>query len=283
MNYITKAFNKKLAYLEQAAEPHELANHYRVKIEYGLIVLLGYLWNKNYSRLQPEAMEVVAGRLLQPTLGALLEITRTLDIDSEVFGIKELSKAINKYPQLRNEKIGHGYVFQDGLEDLIAALSGLASTIFTAPDSLLSVDCDLILVQKEVNSIYSGINFASDGDNYHVWRCPKALREFEIGSTYCHVNGQYHKLSPFIEIDDKQQFFVFRDVHDRLTGKVRYNQLLQTGTKSREWPTFVSSVPDGDTRLRTPNGTVVNMFRPNYRKYASSAESVGRIRFWQAA
>lgn len=267
MDYITSELDKKIRFLADAGQRHELANYHRAKIEYGLLFLVGYLWNKNLARLEPDQREIVLNRLLQPTVGALVDISRILDLDSEVFGAKALSKVINKYPQLRNEKIGHGYVFADGLDESIKAFTEISEVMFTTANTLLALNCDLVLVQRQINNTYVGINFKSSGAEYTIWRCPIESGQFEVGSIYCYVQNQYYRLSPFVGIQEDQQFYIFRDVQDRLTGKVRYNQLFHTNMISREWPSLMTSVSAGDTRTRTINGTIINNFRLNYRRY----------------
>ena len=267
MDYIARLIDRKLRFLRQTRDTPEQASFLRVKIEYGLLFIVGYLWNKNLSDLEPDARQAIYDRLLQPTLGALLEISRTLDINKEVFSSKGLRKSLNKYPQLRNERIGHGYVFADGVAALANALEDMATAVFGAPNTPLSRGHDLVLVQKQINGVYSGINFKSNGQEYVPWRCPPECETFEVGSTYSFCDGVYSKLSPFIEVAADEQFYVFRDVRDRLTGKVCYNRLFQTGSMSREWLTLMQPIEEDETRCRTANGTVMNTFRPNYRKY----------------
>lgn len=90
--------------------------------------LLGYLWNKNINTIDPNIKEEVIKEILKPSIGSIIGICRKLDIDRVIFGNKKLGKlttAINNYPNLRNEKIGHGYVFDDNIKSCNQKLNEL--------------------------------------------------------------------------------------------------------------------------------------------------------------
>ncbi|WP_158010075.1 hypothetical protein, partial [Hymenobacter glacialis] len=62
--------------------------------------------------------ESIAKSILKPSIGTIVSIIRQLDIDNEFFGnkrLKQLSQFIDKYPNFRNEKIGHGFSFDDDI------------------------------------------------------------------------------------------------------------------------------------------------------------------------
>lgn len=48
-----------------------------------------------------------------PSIGEIVNINRELDVEKELTNAKKVRETINKYPTFRNEKIGHGYSFED--------------------------------------------------------------------------------------------------------------------------------------------------------------------------
>ena len=77
--------------------------------------MLGYLWNKNVTRLDDDTREVVFQKIARPSIGTIVEICRMLDLDSDFFSSKKAKVAINDYPTIRNKSFGHGFVFEDGI------------------------------------------------------------------------------------------------------------------------------------------------------------------------
>ena len=52
MNFIQKKIDKKIQELEiLGGPPQEVKMHHKAKIEYFFYLILGYLWNKNFSKL----------------------------------------------------------------------------------------------------------------------------------------------------------------------------------------------------------------------------------------
>ncbi|HEY3322655.1 MAG TPA: NB-ARC domain-containing protein [Planctomycetota bacterium] len=267
MDWITQALDRRIRFALGASDTNSHANFLRVKIEYGLVFLLGRLWNSNLARLDIHAREATINRLFQPTIGAIVEMCRTLDIDKDAFAQKALTKAVNRYPALRNDRIGHGFTFVDGMQEFLFGLREISACMYDTRDTPLSKEHDLILVQALTNDVYSGINFKANGSDFISWRCPRQCGSLQVGSVYA-LNGQtYSLLSPFVFATADQQFYAFRDVQDRLTGKIRYNSLFQTTTLSREWPEFIPNVANDGTRVKSANGTVTNVFKPNYHTY----------------
>ena len=49
MNYILNKINERINLLETIGEASSIKQHYQSRIEFLLIYLLGYLWNKNFN------------------------------------------------------------------------------------------------------------------------------------------------------------------------------------------------------------------------------------------
>lgn len=185
---------------------------------------------------------------------------------------------LNAYPDLRNKRLGHGFVFADGEEQLLCELKKCAEDIYMG-NHLLSSDCDLILVLKENNNKYEGMGIRSDGNYYH-WSCPREVREFDLGNVYMHdtCKDDYHRLSPFIHITEEREYFIFRSCEDQLIGKILYSQLLKTGETCKCWDSWGIDVDEEHNRTKSINGTVINCFDKSILNRWTRKRSLNRNR-----
>ena len=269
MDYILKKLNRRIEYCERSALPDpELGVLYRAKIEYYLLFWLGYLWNRNQNLLDSDTRAYLLQQVQRPTIGTIVDLCRRLDVAKELFRNKDLAKVFNEWPALRNEALGHGYVFQDRTAAHLEQLQTLASTLDGAHTAAIPVNADLIAVERETPSLLSGTLYTSEGD-YHPWSISKEALAACVGETYVQVaDNTYRRLSPFITIKDEDGLYMFRSVKEPLTGTVLYNRILRTGTDVGDWPELanVDLEVEGVRRL-TANKTVMNTFDPNYRHY----------------
>lgn len=119
MDYITKKISEKSELNAFSGNFRDAATQEQSRLEYVLLLILAYLWNKNISRVDDEARHVCYQGIIRPSIGSIVSLARTLDFDEEIFGNKRLKKfrdSINQYPSLRNEAIGHGFSFEDSAE-----------------------------------------------------------------------------------------------------------------------------------------------------------------------
>ena len=247
-------------------EQRTTLEYYRLQVEYACVFILGYFWNKNISRVNEDAREYIFRNVNRPTIGTVIEVCRTLDQEHEFFGQRRCQASLNKYPSLRNQKISHGFLFDDGLEVVERAFKELLHDLFAHP-SILAENFDLVLVTGQDNSQHSGIRFTSDG-HIHPWLCRRETDDFELKNVYAAKGvDDYFRLTPFIDISRDEEFYLFRDVTDRMLGRVAYNQILKTGTTTREWSDFADDVSNDGVRRKSVNGTVLNVYENNYAKY----------------
>lgn len=271
MNYIVHQLNKKINLLVSLGKNHEVKPHLQSKLEFYLIYILGYLWNKNVNRISAEKREDVLKTILKPSIGSIVSISRTLDIDAEIFGnrkLKKLRDAIEKYPNLRNEQIGHGYTFEDEISKFITSFEEILD-LFEDNDSTLFESQDLIFVSGCEDSIFKGINFKSNGSDYTLWTCPDKVQEFKIGDIYAkYPDGNYYSLSPFIQVRNEDEFFTFSSIEEKLTGRAKFNQLIKTGKLLLELPELTSiNLTEDLYKIKTSNGTIINKFSKDWSKY----------------
>ena len=268
MDYIIRQLDKRIIYSEAANKTRDTAEYYRVKIEYGLIFLMTVLWNQNITKVDAEAKEHIFGKVRMPSVGSILDISRRLDINRLVFNDKKLVEAVNSYPQVRNERIGHGYTFEDNLAELVSAFKRISNTIYSASTSLRT-EYDLIIVESCVDGKYSGMNYKADGATFLPWACPAEVAEFQVGHVYTRQeSNQYYRLSPFIHITNNEEFFLFKDVEEFLTGRLRYNRLLKTENFVKEWPEMSNISLENDAfRRKSLNQTIISTIKANYKRY----------------
>ena len=271
-NYIKIKIDQKTNILKSLDKNEELKIHLQAKLEYYFIFMLGYLWNKNINSINEDKKGIVFNSILQPSIGSLVSIIRHLDTDNEFFknkSLKHVVKSINSYPSSRNDLIGHGYSFEDNTSKHIKILEEYIESIENNKNHFLFTEIDFIKVLKKDKNTYTGINYKSDGNNYMIWNCPSEIAEFQIDSLYIKtLNNEYFRLSPFIDIEDENSFFTFCSVDEKLTGRVKYNQLLKTNRKTIEFEELAMfSIIDDVLKKKTSNGTIINKTEKDFKKY----------------
>jgi hypothetical protein len=271
-NYIKVKIDQKTNILKSLDKNEELKIHLQSKLEFYFVLMLAYLWNKNIAVIDEDKKEIVFNSILQPSIGGLVSIIRHLDINNEIFKnkkLKQVVKSINSYPSSRNDLIGHGYSFEDNTAQHISILEGYIENLENNKDHLLFTDLDFIKVIKKDKNVYTGINYKSSGNDYMVWNCPSEIMEFEIDSVYIKTcDNEYFRVTPFIEIEDENSFFSFCSIDEKLTGRVKYNQLLKTNRKTLEFEELaIFSIIDDILKKKTSNGTIINKTEKDFKKY----------------
>jgi hypothetical protein len=270
MNYIISEIDSKIEILEGLGEKEKTKSHIQAKFEYYLIHILAYLWNKNIDKLPIDKKEYVINTVIKPSIGSIISTARTLDIEKEIFGNKKLKKfyqSINEYPRLRNEKVGHGYSFEDNTDEFISVFSNLLESIEEGDLPILNQPHDIIHVIKDKNDLFSGIRYTVNGKS-SFWSCSKQVFNFEVNSiyTFSDVYG-YNKISPFIYLQN-DSFFIFSSIEEKLTGRVKYNQLLKTGKTTAEFEEFATFISYSDAlKSKSANGTIITKFQKYFKKY----------------
>ena len=247
---------------------NNLLTYCQSRLEFSLIYMLAYLWNKNLNKLDLPVKEEVCSLVLKPTIGDIVSLCHKLDIDGEFKEKKQTRKALDMYPRLRNQMIGHGYVYEDGLKDAIDKIDNLYNQLLESDHPIFKNDVDFVYITEVDDNIYRGINYKGDGMNFIPWSCPKDVVQLEVNCLYgSYKLNNYFRLSPFIVIDNfGSGLYSYNSIEEKLLGK--YNKLLETGTTYLEWPEMVDLyiVNDG-TKIKKANGTIQNIFTNNYTKY----------------
>lgn len=271
-NYILSQINRKINFLKSDGQKSDLRVYYQSKFEFSLIYILSYLWNKNWNKIGIDEREYVVNCVLKPSIGTIVSIIRKLDTDNEFFGnkrLKKLNQFIDDYPSFRNEKIGHGFSFEDDTENYLEFFETFFEIIETPETSIIFAEADIIKVTKEDQETFRGISYKPDGATYLAWTCPKEIYNFNVGDIYLHSNkNEYLRLSPFIKIESESEFYSFCSIEEKLTGRTKFNRLLKTAFFTSEVIEFERlSISTDNTKRKSANGTVINLFDNNFKKY----------------
>ena len=272
MNYIFTQFNRKINFLKSDGQKSDLRVYYQSKFEFSIIYILAYLWNKNWQNIEINEREYVVNCILKPSIGTIVSIIRKLDVDNEFFGNKRLRKLnqfIDDYPAFRNEKIGHGFSFEDDTENYLTFFDSYFEIIESLDTNQIFKDVDLIKVTKLESDIYKGIAYKPDGATYLGWSCPKTICQFNVGDIYLFTQtNDYLRISPFIRLESESEFFSFCSIEEKLTGRTKYNRLLKTAFLSADVEEFERlSISTDNSKRKSANGTVINLFENNFKKY----------------
>lgn len=274
MDYIRKQIDRRIDFLKSTGGEVSTRQHLQARLEYVLIYILAYLWNQNIENLDSENKEYIFRKILKPTVGTIVSICRMLDGSKEIFKKSELSRALDKYPSVRNELLGHGFVYEDEPERVSSVLEGLYNSILDSDLPVLRKNVNFVHVQSLSQETFKGISYKSDGLNYEPWSCPKSIHEFEVDSLYGQYDlregrSLYFRVSPFIEIRSYgRELYFFNSIDEKLLGKVKYNQVLETGVLYKEWAELCElDVLNDGVKVKSHNGTIRNTYKNNYKKY----------------
>ena len=195
-----------------------------------------------------------------------MNICRMLDLNGDFFSNKKAKLSVNEYPFIRNKNFGHGFVFDDGIKDVADDLERLSTGIFS-PASMLSDEFQIVLVIEVSDGQARGIKFRTD-NNREAWWCMADVAEFKPDNIYA-MRGvnDYTRLSPFIIVTMQRDYYLFKDITDRMTGRTTYNQLFTTGSTSRNWSDFSADISNDGVRRKSANGTIRNVYDNNFKKY----------------
>jgi len=250
----------------------------RERIEYSLIFVLAYLWNQSFEDLLIDNKSEIIEQLYNLQIGQVVNIIRGLDKESKILS-KKAYKAINEYPRLRNQRVGHGFPHDDMSSEIVKEFIKLFENMVANID-ILSKDWILVYVKKHYSNTYSGDRFITIDSIPENWSCVDEMFPFEVGRLYAVDNDMnYFKLSPFIDIENSgEDKALFCSLKEKLTGNVKYNYLFKTGSKEKTWEELASiySVKE-DGMLLSSNGTIMNSFEKNYIEYIDNG--IGDARF----
>ncbi|SET70663.1 NB-ARC domain-containing protein [Lacrimispora sphenoides] len=269
MDFILRRMNKLIENAERGSlQEFTLV---RERIEYSLIFVLAYLWNQSFENLLIDNKSMIIEQLYNLQIGQIVNIIREFDKESKILS-KKAYKAIDTYPRLRNQRVGHGFPHDDKaieiVNDFIELFESMAENI-----EILSKDWILVYVKKHHSNIYSGDRYMSIDSIPENWSCADEVFPFEVNRLYAVDNNMnYVKLSPFIDIENSgEDKALFCSLKEKLTGTVKYNYLFKTGSKEKTWEELASiySVED-DGLLLSTNGTIMNSFEKNYIEYIDS-------------
>lgn len=273
MDYILSRIENQLSLLDEGS--YDYITCLRTRIEYSLFLCLGILW-ENFDKLPADKQTSIISSLDNLSIGSAVSAIRDLNaLSSYAVFNKKCGRLLDSYPAIRNAKMGHGYEMAAGVA---SALAPLYRDIF-ANSQLLQEACDIIVVKQydPTTDQYSGIRFPADQNGQGTrWSCPKELiadDKAEFPKTYMVYRDTYHKISPFVFVDPSTQTpFVFNSLVEKLVGKVRLNSIFPavSGSSSRDHSfneLIYLSQTDGRRQISQSNGTIMNVFEPNYDKY----------------
>lgn len=270
MDFLTKKISEKSELNAFTKNYRDAATQEQSRLEYVLILILGYLWNKNLNRLDAESQINCFNKIARPSIGTIINLSRALDLDQEIFGGKKLKKfreSIDQYPSIRNERIGHGYSFQDDSEKLFKDFSIIYRTMYEDGPSFLVNEIDLVHILTSDEVVSKGIVYKATGE-CSPCSIPKALENLSENKIYMHADGVYCQISPFIQIENIDDFYIYSYIEDKLASRATFNQLVKTGRKTFSADELIcDGFESDDAKLKAANGTIINIFENNYKKY----------------
>ncbi len=268
MDYIRKKINERMNIVESGS--HEYITLLQERIEYILFLTFGYLYNKNRNKIDFDVLSDIVCNLKNMTIGEVANAICRLDTMNDELGKQK--KIIDKYPRLRNTKLGHGYIHSDMISDVEDEFTKLYDDL--CKNIWIQQDIEFIKVidTKKTENNYSGYRIDING-GLAKWSCKctaECINNIEIldNAVLIFINNQYYKVSPFIEIDDGgESIYVFSSLENKISGKVKFNQLLKTSNMYKNYTEFTNIYEEFTNKKVSTNGTIMNIFTSNYNKY----------------
>lgn len=270
MNYISKQIKSKAELCVFNENYRDAVIHEQSHLEFSLMMVLSYLWQKNINVIDIDSRLYCYNHIQHPSIGKIIDIARKLDVTGEFFRNPKLKKfrdSINSYPALRNEKMGHGYSFDDDAKSLYTKLSKLTDEIIQGLAEIFGENFDVISITRKDESVYRGISFKPSGD-MTPWVTPIDSGELHAEKLYVKSPERLIEISPFVAIVNNEDFYIYSFMEDRLAARAVFNRLFKTGRTYLTTPGLVDQGLEIDeSRKRSANGTIVNLYRNNYKKY----------------
>lgn len=271
MDYVLKKLNSYVEVSERKTVDRQTL--LRERIEYILFQALGCLWNQSLQDVSIENRRDIVENLNRMSIGEVVDAIRRLDAN-HVFVSKKKFKVLDKYPELRNQALGHGYTHEDNEGHIEEALESLYQEFMQI--DFFAQEFDLICVHNQTNGKYNGIRYAiKNGGMPNKWSCPKEVLGEDIQSNSVFLLSEdmkYYCISPFIFIFEKgEAIYVFQSLEDKLSGNIKVNRLFRSEIKNILVNELVYVSHNSERRRISANGTIMNYYERNYDNYISVA------------
>lgn len=271
MDFIIKRLN---SYIEVSdSQSVERQTLMRERVEYMLFLALGVLWNEQLIAIDIERRMRIVGNLYRMSIGEVISAIRDLDCENKVLSKRQL-RVLDKYPELRNSAFGHGYTHADMEKNLERELDELYNELIEF--DFYSEKFDFVEVTKSSDDNYEGIRYPENQSGMpEKWICPQNIlgEGAKEGDIYIlDAKMIYRRISPFIIIRDRgESIYVFQSLEDKLSGKTKNSRLFKSETMYINVSELVSICSqESDRRRISANGTYMNYYECNYKKYIST-------------
>lgn len=264
MDFIIRKLDKLINVSEKNTV--EMQTLLKERVEYIFYLVLGCLWNENIGTIGIDDRCKIVESLNKLTIGQAAGAIRTLDRGYQLISKKGLL-LFDKYPTLRNQTMGHGYVHNDNEPQLEKELNGLYNDLIKL--DFLKQEYDMICVLNSQADKYIGLRFSVDSGGLPTkWACPVDVlgRDIPDNSVFLYDRSKrYYRVSPFVFIYNKgDEVFVFQSLLDKLSGSVKVSQLFRGEPKEIQIDEFISLSYESERRRISSNKTIMNYFDKNY-------------------
>lgn len=274
MRYVLKQLVARESIAQALSDTNNLRVLKQAKVETALLGILGYLWGSKYKVLEAGQQYEAVQLSRRPTIGQIVQLIRLLDSDDHLS--RHVLKSINEYPALRNEVLGHGYLYTGDLPDFCGTMDTIYDSITKCGFPIFSDECSLVRPVIYDSATYKGIRFSEPGSP-SPWMKTNG-DHLLVNQTYFAVNDTYTKCSPLVNVSVGGDVTIFNRIDDPLTGKIQVINVM-TGARLVTFdPSFTAgTVEVGVNRFKGRNGTVFNDFKSNFKTFILVGDIKKRI------
>ncbi|OCA87902.1 hypothetical protein A8F94_08705 [Bacillus sp. FJAT-27225] len=273
MDFIINKFNNRIKRYRRKENTVIFQSILRQRTDYLFTLSIAYLLEKNKNEIDFDSHSKFIYDSSKLSTGHYIKYLREFDLSKEIFINKKVKTTLNNFPNIRNNKYGHGFTmtevelnkFNDSMVDLYE--------ILTNEVDVLKSEYFYYYVEGKDQDEYYGYRIGPDGE-FDEWSVtPKYFfgSELKLYNTYISAPSKpnfYIKVSPFIHLQDEETALLFLKLEEKLTGRIKYSKILGEDDYYLEWEEIKDLFysPDQERKLSL-NGLIMNKFENNYSEY----------------
>jgi GTPase SAR1 family protein len=273
LDFIMNKFNNRIKRYRRKEDTVIFQSILRQRTDYLLTLSIAYLLEKNKDEIDFDSHSRFIYDSSKFSTGHYIQYLREFDLSKEFFNNKKVKVALNNFPNIRNNKYGHGFTlseneitkFNDAMIDLYE--------ILTTEVEFLKSNYYYYYIEGKDQDEYFGYRISPDGefDEWSITQRSFFGSELNLNSTYISTPSKpnfYIKVSPFIHLQDEDTALLFLKLEEKLTGRIKYSKILGEDEYYLEWAEIKDLFysPDHDRKLSL-NGLIMNKFDNNYTEY----------------
>lgn len=279
MDSITRKLDDKIIEYEFAEKTTDIACFNKIKLDYFLMLTIAVAWDLKKKKMNERTINNITKCLHRPVTGRLIRI-----IESELALDKRIVKIFDTYKDERNYRFGHTTFDEHEASKLNAECKKCWESLMKL-SPIEDKESDLVRkLYQEENDFYYIASVKHNGDmlvkqfgnkngslkfSNLIIKANMANKENDVkeGDLYIFIDGQYIKVSPFIQYNEKEELFLMLmdvETSPSLAFKMAYVYRTQYANESGmyldNFPNELIQYYSAENTEKNSNGLFLNHF-----------------------